>query len=584
MGFDDWWVARIKECITSPSFSILIKGQPCGFFGSNRGIKQGDPLSPYLFTIVMEYFSCQMDIDVHKKQIRPLFPKVQPIISHLIYADDLLVFIEPSERSINSLNEVLEEFVHVSGLRINREKSHIYFNKDCPEMDKWSQMMQIERCQLPVRYLGLPLTINYARYTDCQGLLLQVQSKLEGWQSQLLSFGGRIELIRSVIYAIANYWMQAIYVPDKVIQKIEKLCANFLWRGGLHTIGWEELARPVEEGGVGIRALHTLREVALYKMAWQLIEGDSLWAQWTINRYQKKSNFWVQDIDNNYSVTYKNILRMRPILKNWLERVIVDGNTTNLWFDPWLSHANMVDRVGWHVFELIRRDEPLSTLIQNHHWRAANRPIGLMFRTEIEDIHIHMDGTTDRLEWAGIIDGKFLSRDVYEMTRRRGPVVEWAEVVWTSGVAVKMKLCIYKAIRNRLLTREQLARIGVEVANMGCVLCGGGGIETRDHLFFVCAYSNQVWQHCRRKSGFTGGQNSELTVIMEELMQIKDRRKDIFNSARIRLLSAVWHVWRERNRRIFEGIGISISGVINNLEADVMIMGKLKNSSRRPGL
>ncbi|KAJ6832945.1 uncharacterized protein M6B38_342420 [Iris pallida] len=267
---------------------------------------------------------------------------------------------------------------------------------------------------------------------------------------------------------------------------------------------------------------------------------------------------------------------MRPILKNRLERVIVDGYSTNLWFDPWLNHSNMVDRVGWPVFELIGRDEPLSTLIQNQHWRAANRLIGLMFRIEIEDIHIHRDGMTDRWEWAGIIDGKFLSRNVYEMTRRRGPVVEWAKVVWTSGVAMKMKLCTYKAIRNRLLTRERLARIGVEVANMGCVLCGGGGTETRDHLFFVCAFSNHVWQHCRRKSGFTGGQNSELTVILEELMQIKDRRKDIFNSARIRLLSAVWHVWRERNRRIFEGIGITLSGVINNLEADVMIMGQPK--------
>lgn len=94
MGFHQTWVDRIRECITTPSFSVLIKGLSYGFIRSNRGLRQGNPLSPYIFTMVMEYFSCLMESTVIRKHIVPLHRLVQPHISHLIYADNLLVFFE----------------------------------------------------------------------------------------------------------------------------------------------------------------------------------------------------------------------------------------------------------------------------------------------------------------------------------------------------------------------------------------------------------------------------------------------------------------------------------------------------------
>lgn len=95
-----------------------------------------------------------------------------------------------------------------------------------------------------------------------------------------MSFGGRIELIRTVISAIALYWLQAIIIPIVTIHKIERMCANFLWKGGIHAISWEELCRPKKERGVGLRALTVLRKKASYKLFWRFLFVKSLWADW----------------------------------------------------------------------------------------------------------------------------------------------------------------------------------------------------------------------------------------------------------------------------------------------------------------
>ncbi|KAJ6826573.1 uncharacterized protein M6B38_251195 [Iris pallida] len=118
IGFDDWWTSRIYECISTPTFSIMVRGRPTGFIQSSRGLRQGDPLSAYLFTMVMEHFTCLMDIAEHSRKITPIFRLVKPSVSHLIYADNLLVFIKPRDEGIQSLVNILSSFEDASGLSL----------------------------------------------------------------------------------------------------------------------------------------------------------------------------------------------------------------------------------------------------------------------------------------------------------------------------------------------------------------------------------------------------------------------------------------------------------------------------------
>ncbi|KAJ6795347.1 Uncharacterized protein M6B38_226405 [Iris pallida] len=153
----------------------------------------------------MEYFTCLMDLAVHRRRLVPLFWRVDPPVTHLIYADDLLVFIQPSTEGLQTLAAIMEDLKSFSGLQMNRDKSRVYFSSLCPRKEERTDVLGIARSDLPVRYLGVPLTVNYVRDQDCHSLVEYVQRRVEGWQAAGLSFGGRIELVRSVISAVAHF-------------------------------------------------------------------------------------------------------------------------------------------------------------------------------------------------------------------------------------------------------------------------------------------------------------------------------------------------------------------------------------------
>ncbi|KAJ6815994.1 uncharacterized protein M6B38_419140 [Iris pallida] len=222
----------------------------------------------------MEYFTCMIDTAaVHSKRIVPLFRLVSPVVSHLIYADDLLVLLQPSMRGMTALSDIMEKFGRLSGLQLNRKKSRVYFSSRCTLKEERAFALGVEKGELPVKYLGFPLTVNYAREQGCHSLVDFAQRRVEGWQAAGLSFGGRIELVRSVIAGITMFWLQSIQIPTATIQKVESICADFIWRGGMHAISWDQLCRPREGGSVGLRPLHAVRKATCVKMAWRFIKG-----------------------------------------------------------------------------------------------------------------------------------------------------------------------------------------------------------------------------------------------------------------------------------------------------------------------
>ena len=131
MGFPSRFIEWIRECITTPKFSININGELIGFFGATRGLRQGDPLSPYLFAIIMDALSML----IHKK-IEEEVLAGNPFeyhwrckktkLSHLCFADDLMLFCGGSISSVDLLHRALQEFCSLSGLLPNKEKSNIF--------------------------------------------------------------------------------------------------------------------------------------------------------------------------------------------------------------------------------------------------------------------------------------------------------------------------------------------------------------------------------------------------------------------------------------------------------------------------
>ena len=116
----------IKACITTPSFSISVNGELAGFFNSMRGLRQGDPLSSFLFIITMEAFSRSLSMAANRQDFQ-FHPKCKKInLTHLCFADDMFLFARGTNSSVQIIMDELNKFERFSGLQVNRQKSAIF--------------------------------------------------------------------------------------------------------------------------------------------------------------------------------------------------------------------------------------------------------------------------------------------------------------------------------------------------------------------------------------------------------------------------------------------------------------------------
>jgi hypothetical protein len=153
-GFHVGFVTLVMRRVTSVSFSIKVNGVLSDTFRPTRGIRQGDPISPYLFILCAEGLSCLLKSTGPVHLSRGVRVGIHgPWVSHLLFADDCIVFSEASQRGAVRIQSILG-----SGQLVNREKSAVLFSKNCTEQVKTEvrQVLHIETEALADRYLGLP--------------------------------------------------------------------------------------------------------------------------------------------------------------------------------------------------------------------------------------------------------------------------------------------------------------------------------------------------------------------------------------------------------------------------------------------
>nr|XP_043629984.1 uncharacterized protein LOC122601285 [Erigeron canadensis] len=220
----------IMTCVATSSFLLSINGSLHGFFTGKRGLRQGDPLSPYLFTLVMEVLTLTLRRRIHESVDFTFHPKCEGLdILNLCFADDLLIFLLADVNSAIVIMETLEEFKNASGLAPSIPKSTAFF---CNVLNhvKLSilTVLPFEEGTLLVKYLGVPLVSSRLVYRDCRGLIER-----------------------------ATMFM----LPEGVIKEIEQVLRNFLWsqgslQKGKSKVAWDVVCFPKNEGGLGIRSLH----------------------------------------------------------------------------------------------------------------------------------------------------------------------------------------------------------------------------------------------------------------------------------------------------------------------------------------
>lgn len=232
---------------------ISLNGYFRGFIVGKRGLSQGDPRSPFLFTIYLEVLS-----RVLKRMSRsPYFgyhPKCMNLhITHLAYVDDLPLLSKGDVDSVGLIMDCLNRFWDVARLRVNLLKSNIYMAGVAQGVrHEIFEITGFSQGHLPIRYLGIPLASRRLKTSDYRLLVDAIASKINSWPRHSLSYAGKIELIRSVVQGVECFWLSILM---NIIDDIYNICRKFIWPTKHLTISRGMFCKPKEDGGLGHKNL-----------------------------------------------------------------------------------------------------------------------------------------------------------------------------------------------------------------------------------------------------------------------------------------------------------------------------------------
>ena len=215
------------RCVTSVSFSVLFNGGSLDGFRPSRGLRQGAPISPYLFQLPAEGLSCLLKSHIGVQGIA-VAPEA-PLVNHLLFADDSLLFFEANEVSATRVNGLLRVYCDASGQRINVDKSSIFFSKGVADSAKVAvkNILDVHNESLTEKYLGLPSDVGRAKEGSFKYLKDRIWKRVQGWMEKCLSAGGKEVLIKSVAQAIPTYSMACFKLPRGLCEHINSLIRKF---------------------------------------------------------------------------------------------------------------------------------------------------------------------------------------------------------------------------------------------------------------------------------------------------------------------------------------------------------------------
>ncbi|KAL4363533.1 hypothetical protein GQ457_04G019830 [Hibiscus cannabinus] len=204
-GFDSSWVSLILRCITIASFTVRINGCLSQDFQPQRGLRQGDPLSPFLLLICTQALSALLTAEQYYGGLDCLCASRNGRrINHLLFADDSFIFIRNSTTEALRLKHILHIYGQASGQRVNYDKSAIFFCPKICQQDRndVSVILGVHEVTDPGVYLGVPLSIGLNKTAALGFVRDNVNSRIASWNKQLLSFGGREIFIKVVIQSL----------------------------------------------------------------------------------------------------------------------------------------------------------------------------------------------------------------------------------------------------------------------------------------------------------------------------------------------------------------------------------------------
>lgn len=340
-GFKEVNVDLFFRLIANNWFSVLINGEPSGFFRSSRGVRQGDPVSPAMFVLVAEFLGRGLHHLFMQDESR-FYVSAGSRVPYLAFADDIFIFFRCSQDALEAIREFFGSYQAMSGQRINVAKSS-YLCSNRASADQLALVQSIlgfRQQEFPFVYLGAPIDRGRTRVVLFDGILEKLRNRLFHWSSKLLSAGGKIILLRHVLSTIPLYILQVIYPPKAVFVLLGRVCNSFIWDHSLesqriHWSSWEKLCYPTNEGGIGVRSFEDMAKAFSCKLWWRLRKNDSLWASFMHAKYIQGMHPSLVTFSRP-SPIWRRLESVRDFAESKISWCLGRGNI-HLWLDRWCS-------------------------------------------------------------------------------------------------------------------------------------------------------------------------------------------------------------------------------------------------------
>ncbi|XP_058724620.1 uncharacterized protein LOC131596076 [Vicia villosa] len=512
MGFPASMVTLIRNCISTVSYKVLINGQPSVTFSPERGLRQGDPLSPYLFILCFDVFSGLIKHEAAANKIHGIsVARKAPVITHLFFADDCLLFARENSNEAGSILNLLQQFQESSGQMVSLEKSELSFSRNVrvEEKDALCLRMGVRNVMHHSKYLGLPVVFGKSKKEVFALVIERVWKKLKGWKEQFLSRAGKEILIKAVAQAIPSYIMSCYRLPETTCKELEAMLASFWWgskhgKRKIHWMSWEKMARSKQAGGMGFRGISEFNTSLLGKHYWRLLDGDhTLVGKIFKGRYYPRCSIDESSVGFNPSYAWRSILSARDLIQHGARWRIGNGEKVDVRKDGWLP-----DNPGFKISGSVRNlapDAKVSSLI--------DRDLGIWKRdlifnsfdtcvaSQIVSIPLALRQSEDTRIWHHEKNGEYSVRSAYHICMHRKAAISpgpsgnsqqrlWKEI-WKAPIHNRTRNFLWRLARNILPSKENLRKKGIAL-DCSCAFCHQT-VESSHHLFMNCDFTRQVF-------------------------------------------------------------------------------------------